>query len=295
MRSMSTSRLVDERLTCRTPHAHAPPRALEFGPAVEACSAERARPVPLGVHPMVWSTEPAARRVARPVPHRMANQRDAHVDQLDESADRPDRLVRRDAGDERHLDGVDVPEPGDVALLEERGGNGDLGLTHEPAGDHVQIRRRRSRRGQGRGGRRSATRRRSPRPSGWARRRRSAAHLRTTARAVSGTAGHRNADRRRTSRRGAGERATVRPSSKRMSKCLPTASAPTSTAPVRSTPTSRGSRVTQRTTCCPARRALIRSASRRIESPSAMTTRFAARRHRRRSQGSSGDDARRER
>ena len=82
-----------------------------------------------------WSGRPSRRPVVLRGPSRIAWRinADAHVDQLDESADRPDRLVRRDAGDERHLDRVDVPKPGDVALLEERGGNGDLSLTHEPA------------------------------------------------------------------------------------------------------------------------------------------------------------------
>ena len=62
------------------------------------------------------------------------------AEQPGQPVDRADRLVRRHADDERQLDGVDVAEPGDVALVEQGAGERLVGPLGEAVEDLVEVR-----------------------------------------------------------------------------------------------------------------------------------------------------------
>ena len=186
-RARSTARRRLDRLARRAPRGHPAPRAVALVPAVEAGAAQRARPAPPAVDPVVGHLQLAAGRVLRPPRRVGADDGGAEPEQAGQPLDRSRRLVRRHADDERQLDGVDVAEPGHVALVEQGAGQRRLGLL----GDPLQRRRRGRaapvRTGRDRGGRRSGPRRPSRRRRAPARRRRSAARSPSTARPAAAT------------------------------------------------------------------------------------------------------------
>ena len=209
-------------------------------------AAQRARPAAPAVDPVVVERELAAGRVLRPAGGVGADHRGAEAEQPGQAGDR-----RRPAGSAR-------PRRRTAARRRTRcrtrrrcaGRAGRRPAARRPPRRGGRGPRRgraaRGRTGRGRGGRRCAPRRPSARRRARGRRARSAARPPSTARSRRRHAGSVAAGPTRNEpsiRRWA---CSVRPSSKRISRCLPWASASRSTAPVRSTPTRRGSRVTQR-------------------------------------------------
>ena len=221
-----------ERLARRAPRVDTPtdcrPR-----PSRRAGAAQRAGPAATGVDPVVG--------VVRRRPVVFCGPRAAFVrisavpmaTQARETVDRADGLVRRHTDDERQLDGVEVAEAGDVALVEQGAAERRVGSRDSRS----TASSRSGSRGPHRSGPRCPTigvlvgggddaehRDVDPvsRPSP------------STARPAAATParGRRPDDERPVIRRWA---YSVRPSSKRSRRCLPTASAPRRTAPAKST------------------------------------------------------------
>ena len=119
--SRSTSRGL-ERLAGRAPHGDPAPRAGALVPARRTWCRTAGTADPPAVDPVVVERQLAAGGVLRAAGGVGADHRGAEAEQAGEAVDRADRLLRGHPDDERQLDGVDVAEAGDDALVEQGAG-----------------------------------------------------------------------------------------------------------------------------------------------------------------------------
>ena len=245
-RSRSTLARRLQWLAPRAPHRGPSPRAAPIVPSVERRRAQRARPLfgrrssgrQLSFRPVVFCGPRAALARITAAPS---------AEQAGQPVDGADRLVGATPTTNGSSTAYTFPNPAALRWSSRAPASGSSTASRGGPGPRRGPAAR-GRRGRDRGGRRCA-------PPGRSRttptigtsspvRRPSSIHSSTRRRhsgsVAAGPTRHEPSMRRWACR--------VRPSSKRISRCLPWASAPGSTAPARSTPTSRGSRVTQRST-----------------------------------------------
>ncbi len=130
-----TARL--DALARGAPRRDPPPWAVSVGPVRERRTAHRARLT--AVHEVIRRAESATGGVARAALRMHADHRHTDVQQRREVDDPTHRLVGRDAHDEGQLDRVDVAEPRDVALVEHRRGQRDIGAALQSERDDERI------------------------------------------------------------------------------------------------------------------------------------------------------------
>jgi hypothetical protein len=93
------------------------------------------------VDEVVGSAETATRGVARSSEGVLADHRGTDREQPVQALDASDRLVGRQAHDERQLHRVHVAEPGHIALIEERSCECDVRCSLQASGHHHRVRR----------------------------------------------------------------------------------------------------------------------------------------------------------